>query len=86
MFLGKRVAVFVDGCFWHGCPEHGTQPKRNEAWWSEKLRRNVQRDRETDAHLTGLGWVVIRVWEHEDTLAAADRVEAEVHNRFRAAE
>ena len=80
-FPSKCVAVFVDGCFWHGCPEHGTQPKTNDAWWADKLRRNVARDRETDEHLTKQGWLVIRVWEHEDVISAADRVEASVRSR-----
>ncbi|WP_460528682.1 very short patch repair endonuclease [Flindersiella endophytica] len=80
-FTAKQVAVFVDGCFWHGCPQHGTQPKANEAWWAEKLRGNVARDRETDQHLRELGWIVIRIWEHEDAASAADRVEAVVRSR-----
>ena len=80
-FSAKRVAVFVDGCFWHGCPVHGTHPKANKAWWAEKLRANVARDRATDQYLTGLGWVVVRIWEHEDADSAADRVEAVVRNR-----
>ena len=77
-FAAARVAVFVDGCFWHGCPAHGTQPKRNGEWWSAKLNRNVERDRETDEHLAMLGWEVIRVWEHESPAAAAQRIEARV--------
>ncbi|MEV0287202.1 very short patch repair endonuclease [Kribbella sp. NPDC050820] len=73
-FTAKRVAVFVDGCFWHGCPEHGTSPRNNGAWWSEKLRRNVERDRETDSYLRRTGWTVVRVWEHEDPETATLRV------------
>ena len=65
-FTAKRVAVFVDGCFWHGCPEHATSPQNNGAWWAEKLRKNVERDRETDARLAAAGWLVVRIWEHED--------------------
>jgi DNA mismatch endonuclease, patch repair protein len=75
-FPTQRVVVFVDGCFWHGCPEHRTQPKRNSQWWSAKLRRNMERDQETDAHLVSLGWRVVRIWEHERAEGAADRVEA----------
>ncbi|MFD2792922.1 very short patch repair endonuclease [Promicromonospora vindobonensis] len=75
LFTRRHLAIFVDGCFWHSCPEHGTSPANNGAWWSEKLRRNVERDRQTDAHLRALGWAVIRVWEHEDMSAAADRIE-----------
>src|SRR5689334_15276812 len=77
-FGPARVAVFVDGCFWHQCPEHGTLPKANGAWWAEKLDGNVARDRRTDAALEDRGWTVIRVWEHEDPEKAADRIEAAV--------
>ena len=80
LFPRQRVAVFVDGCFWHGCHDHKTAPKSNAAWWATKLARNVERDRETDAHLADLGWNVIRVWEHEDPELAADRVEAVVRS------
>ncbi|MGL5826678.1 MAG: very short patch repair endonuclease [Nocardioides sp.] len=79
-FADSRVVVFVDGCFWHGCPEHKTAPKSNTVWWEAKLARNVERDCETDAHLTELGWTVVRVWEHEDPGSAADRVEAAVRS------
>lgn len=74
VFTRAKVAVFVDGCFWHACPEHGTNPSTNGAWWAEKLRKNVERDRETDTHLADLGWTVVRTWEHESAEAAADRV------------
>ncbi|EYR61951.1 DNA mismatch repair protein, partial [Actinotalea ferrariae CF5-4] len=63
-----------DGCFWHGCPEHATQPASNTAWWAAKLAANVQRDRETDAHLHAIGWAVLRFWEHADMEVAADLV------------
>jgi DNA mismatch endonuclease (patch repair protein) len=76
LFPRLRVAVYVDGCFWHACPFHATQPKSNAAWWKEKLAANVARDRDTDVRLIEAGWIVVRVWEHEDPLAAADRVEA----------
>ena len=79
-FAASRVAVFVDGCFWHGCPEHKTAPRKNADWWAAKLARNVERDRETDAHLAELGWCVVRIWEHEDPECAADRVEAAVRS------
>ena len=74
VFTRAKVAVFVDGCFWHRCPQHGTEPKANAAWWKVKLDRNVDRDRETDQVLTAAGWTVIRVWEHEDLIEAARRV------------
>ena len=79
----QRVVVFVDGCFWHGCPEHQTKPKNNAAWWAAKLKRNIERDGETDAHMGELGWAVVRVWEHEDPECAADRVEAAVRSAHR---
>jgi DNA mismatch endonuclease (patch repair protein) len=69
-----RVAVFVDGCFWHSCPDHGSRPKTNRDWWAQKLDGNVSRDRETDRDLAGAGWVVVRVWEHEDAAVAAARI------------
>lgn len=65
VFVSARVAVFVDGCFWHRCPDHGNLPKSNREWWTEKLNRNVARDRDTDLRLTEAGWHVERVWEHE---------------------
>jgi len=78
VFGPARVAVYVDGCFWHSCPEHGTRPKANSEWWKRKLDRNQERDRETDRVLREHGWEVIRIWEHEDPAAAADRVEEAV--------
>lgn len=69
-----RVAVFVDGCFWHLCPTHGTMPATNVAYWKDKLERNVRRDRAVDAALANAGWLVIRVWEHEDPSEAAEAV------------
>lgn len=80
-FPGARVAVFVDGCFWHSCPEHATFPKANEQFWREKLQRNCQRDAETDAGLEAVGWLAIRVWEHEDPLEAAARIATAVAER-----
>ncbi|MBB1510657.1 very short patch repair endonuclease [Tessaracoccus sp. MC1756] len=74
LFTRAKVAVFVDGCFWHACPEHKTSPANNALWWTAKLARNVERDRETDAHLVALGWTVLRVWEHEDMPQAAVRI------------
>jgi DNA mismatch endonuclease (patch repair protein) len=74
VFLRARVAVFLDGCFWHGCPSHGTWPKNNADWWREKIETNIARDRDTDRRLEELGWTVVRVWEHEPIEAAADRL------------
>lgn len=75
VFPRARIAVYVDGCFWHRCPLHGTAPKNNAAWWETKLAGNVARDRDTDARLTAAGWRVLRFWEHQDPAAAADTVE-----------
>lgn len=80
-FLGPRVAVFVDGCFWHRCPEHGTTPHANREWWEEKLGKNVERDLDTMARLEAEGWAVVRVWEHEAPAEAAIRVEQAVRAR-----
>ena len=64
-FIGRKVAIFVDGCFWHGCPEHYTCPVRNAAFWRRKIKRNLSRDRKANQNLADLGWSVIRIWEHE---------------------
>jgi DNA mismatch endonuclease, patch repair protein len=82
VFPAQCVAVFVDGCFWHSCPEHRTVPKNNRKWWESKLQANVERDRDTDRRLIGAGWLVIRVWEHETPDAAADRIESAVRSRM----
>ncbi len=74
-FTGARIAVFVDGCFWHACPEHGVLPKNNRDWWLTKLDRNVARDREKDARLEEIGWVAVHVWEHEDPVNAANSIQ-----------
>lgn len=81
VFPRARVAVYVDGCFWHSCPEHGTSPKANAEWWREKLERNQQRDRNTDQNLREAGWTALRVWEHEDAEEAAERIAAAVRLR-----
>ncbi|WP_353982188.1 very short patch repair endonuclease [Salinicola endophyticus] len=81
VFTRCKVAIFVDGCFWHSCPMHGTVPKTNTKWWVEKLARNVERDRDTDRLLKEAGWIVLRFWEHESPQAAAEEVAA-VLTRF----
>jgi DNA mismatch endonuclease (patch repair protein) len=78
VFPGARVAVFVDGCFWHGCPEHGTWPRNNAEFWRRKIEENVRRDRDTNARLAAEGWTVMRVWEHEAPAEAAARIAAVV--------
>ena len=70
VFTARKVAVFVDGCFWHSCPEHGSKPSSNTWYWEPKLRRNVDRDRAADAALGQAGWTVIRFWEHESIESA----------------
>ncbi|WP_433475385.1 very short patch repair endonuclease [Spirillospora sp. CA-142024] len=74
VFTARKVAVFVDGCFWHVCPEHGRQPTTNEWYWTPKLRRNMERDRQANAALRGAGWRVVRLWEHESLPEAVDAV------------
>jgi DNA mismatch endonuclease (patch repair protein) len=74
-FPKRRVAVFVDGCFWHRCPEHAIPAKNNSEWWAAKLTANVERDEQTTALLIAQGWRVLRVWEHEDPTTAATAIE-----------
>ena len=74
VFGPARTAVFVDGCFWHGCPEHGQLPAANGDWWRAKLAGNRARDRDTDRRLDEAGWLALRIWEHEDPEEAARRV------------
>ena len=76
VFTARKVAIFVDGCFWHGCPEHGSRPAVNVWYWEPKLRRNAERDRAADAALAAAGWAVVRVWEHEPLEAATASVVA----------
>lgn len=82
VFPGPRVAVFIDGCFWHGCPEHGQRPtKSNTEYWRNKIDRNAAKDLETDRLLSSADWLVIRVWEHEDAEKVADYVAHAVKHR-----
>lgn len=74
VFTRQRLAVFIDGCFWHGCALHRTTPKRNGDYWLPKLARNVERDRETDQALGEAGWSVLRFWEHENPHEVAERI------------
>jgi DNA mismatch endonuclease (patch repair protein) len=86
VFLGPRVAVYIDGCFWHGCPEHATWPKNNREFWKSKIEENVARDRRVDTALEDAGWRVVRVWEHEDPEDAADRIETSVRSKVAGSE
>ena len=78
VFTRAKVAVFVDGCWWHGCPEHYVRAKTNTAYWHTKIERNVARDAKVAALLSEAGWTVVRAWEHEDPQAVAERVERAV--------
>ncbi|MEU1211367.1 very short patch repair endonuclease [Streptomyces sp. NPDC005791] len=83
-FTRVKVAVMIDGCFWHGCPEHATQPKSNAEWWREKLDKNMARDSDTTSHLVAEGWTVLRFWEHQSPAQVAEQV-AEAVDRERPA-
>lgn len=83
LFPRARVAVFLDGAFWHACPEHGTLPRNNADWWAEKLRRNVERDRHTDQALAEVGWLAFRVCERDDPAIAARELHQIVTERSR---
>ncbi|WP_241845957.1 very short patch repair endonuclease [Streptomyces sp. MJM1172] len=80
-FPGTKVAVFVDGCFWHGCAEHCRWPAVNEEFWRKKIEGNRARDADTNQALAEAGWTSLRVWEHEDPREAADRVIAVVREK-----
>ncbi|MGW1137910.1 very short patch repair endonuclease [Streptomyces zhihengii] len=84
VFSRAKVAVFVDGCFWHGCPIHHRLAKRNREYWEQKVQRNRRRDSEVDARLAEAGWLSVRIWEHEDVASAALRVSQAVDSRRRA--
>lgn len=81
VFPRAKVAVFLDGCFWHGCPEHHTVASANAKFWADKVENNRKRDRDTDGRLAEAGWVSVRIWEHEDAAEAARRVEGIVRAR-----
>ncbi|NVC25129.1 very short patch repair endonuclease [Kocuria salina] len=81
VFTRRKVAVFVDGCFWHSCPEHGRQPAVNSGYWSPKLQGNRDRDRRNTQALEQAGWVVVRVWEHEPVAEAMGAVTAALSGR-----
>lgn len=81
-FPGKKIAVFIDGCFWHGCPDHGTIPKANQAWWAEKLASNRARDNRVTISLTEAGWEVLRFWTHEAPRSMAAIVVERIHTKY----
>lgn len=73
-FTRARLAVYVDGCFWHGCPQHHVQPRTNSQWWEWKIDRNRARDESTNLEVLAAGWAVLRVWEHVEPESAAEEV------------
>ena len=77
-FPGLKIAVFVDGCFWHGCPEHATWPKMNAAFWKQKIETNRLRDSDTNSRLFSIGWTVLRFWGHQSAIEAAEAIETTV--------
>jgi len=81
VFGPAKVVVFVDGCFWHGCPNHFVAPKTNPGYWGPKISRNVERDRRYDEALRSEGWTVVRVWEHQPVPEALEQVEAAIRQR-----
>ncbi|MCU1291388.1 MAG: mismatch endonuclease Vsr [Bryobacterales bacterium] len=81
VFAKARVAIYVDGCFWHGCPEHWTAPVHNASWWSGKVKANRRRDRRVNRELKSIGWLVLRFWEHEDPQVVACMVARVVMRR-----
>jgi DNA mismatch endonuclease (patch repair protein) len=79
VFTRSRIAVFVDGCFWHGCPEHGrTSFRHNTEYWPDKIAGNIRRDQDTNERLTSAGWTVLRFWEHEDVATIVEAIKAVV--------
>ena len=81
VFPKARVAIFVDGCFWHGCPQHASWPKANADWWRQKIEANRRRDADTDERLRAAGWTVVRVWTHEDPAARSADIAELVRSR-----
>jgi DNA mismatch endonuclease (patch repair protein) len=81
VFPKSRIAIFLDGCFWHGCPQHATHPKANAEWWRAKLDKNMARDVETTEHLAAEGWTVLRFWEHESVADVAGRITEVVESK-----
>ena len=82
VFRRAKVAVFVDGCFWHGCPRHCVWPRANARWWRAKIEQTRSRDADTNAKLRAAGWIVLRFWEHAEASRAADRISRVVAKRL----
>jgi DNA mismatch endonuclease, patch repair protein len=81
LFGPTKIAVFIDGCYWHGCPQHGQRPKTNAEFWAQKIDGNIRRDRETDKLLAEAGWLTLRFWEHESPSICVERIAAAVAER-----
>lgn len=81
VFPRLKIAIFVDGCFWHGCPRHATWPKNNAEFWKNKIETNRRRDADTNTKLLANGWTVVRVWQHEDVSRAVERIQAAIAQR-----
>ncbi|MGW0966709.1 very short patch repair endonuclease [Streptomyces sp. NPDC002516] len=81
VFRPAKVAVFIDGCYWHGCPEHYVSPKTNPGYWSDKVARNMARDRDTNERLRAAGWLVLRFWEHESAEECSEAIRQAVVSR-----
>ena len=81
VFPSEKLSVFIDGCFWHGCPDHFKLPLTNRDWWEEKVSETVRRDRRQTAKLNDAGWSVVRIWEHETPSAAVDKIIAALSPR-----
>jgi DNA mismatch endonuclease (patch repair protein) len=81
LLRGAKIAVVVDGCFWHSCPDHGHLSKTNTSWWRPKFRGIARRDCDTDSQLAAVGWLAVRIWEHEDSVEAAQAIEQLVRDR-----
>lgn len=79
VFTRRRIAVFIDGCYWHGCPQHYTAPSANAQFWQAKVRANRQRDADTSGRLADAGWTVLRYWTHENPATVANDIAARVH-------
>lgn len=78
VFTRQKLAIFMDGCFWHGCAEHSKPPEQNRGYWGPKIARNMERDQETNDRLSADGWKVLRIWEHDDLADAIERIEGQL--------
>lgn len=83
VWKGRKIAVYIDGCFWHGCPVHMTWPKANARWWRDKIEANVERDRRVTSELRALGWTVLRYWEHQRAVDVADDIDSELRKNVK---